>query len=59
MQDTIDFLTLQIKALQQENERLNNLVIEFKNLALKARISDPKFSRPISELETEFEIVKP
>lgn len=58
MQDTIEFLTLQIKALQKENERLNNELRSFKDLALKTRLSDPNFDKPLSEIETTFEVIE-
>lgn len=52
-----DFLMLQIKALQSENERLNNEIRKVKNLAFKIQLSDPNFDKKISEIETNFEIV--
>lgn len=58
MQDTIEFMTLQIKALQKENERLNNELRSFKDLALKTRLSDPNFDKPLSEIETTFEVIE-
>jgi hypothetical protein len=57
MQDTIEFQSLQIKALQKENERLNNELRKFKKLALKVTLSDPNFDKPLSEIETKFEII--
>jgi len=47
----------QVVALQAENKRLNNLLIEFKMLALKTRVSDPNFDKPLSEIETNYTIV--
>jgi len=49
----------QIEALQSENKRLNSELKKFKELSLKVRLSDPNFDRPISEIETNYEIVKP
>jgi len=52
-----DFLMLQIKALQQENERLNNELRKVKEVAFKVTLTDPNFDKPLSEIETIFEIV--
>jgi exonuclease VII small subunit len=49
----------QVIALQTENYRLNEVIKEFKRMALKARISDPNFDKPLSEIETKYEIVTP
>ena len=54
-----DFLMLQIKALQTENERLNNELRKVKEVALKLTLSDPNFDKPLSEIETIYEIVEP
>ena len=53
-----DFLMLQIKALQTENERLNNELRKVKEVAFKVRLSDPNFDKPLAELEVNYEIVK-
>jgi len=54
-----DFLMLQIKALQTENERLNNELRKVKDCAFRIRLSDPNFDKSLSEIETDYEIVKP
>ena len=54
-----DFLMLQIKALQTENERLNNELRKLKDCAFRIRLSDPNFDKLLSEIETDYEIVKP
>ena len=54
-----DFLMLQIKALQTENERLNNELRKVKDYAFRIRLSDPNFDKLLSEIETDYEIVKP
>lgn len=54
-----DFLMLQIKALQTENERLNNELRKVKDCAFKVRLSDTNFDKPLSEIETNYEIVEP
>ena len=51
-----DFLILQIKALQTENERLNSELKKFKEVAFKVQLTDPNFDKPLSELEVNFEI---
>lgn len=53
-----DFLMLQIKALQTENERLNNELRKVKEVAFKVRLSDPNFDRPLADLEVNYEIVR-
>ena len=53
-----DFLMLQIKALQTENERLNNELRKVKEVAFKIRLSDPNFDKPLAELEVNYEIVR-
>ena len=57
MNDMIQFQKAQIEALQKEIKRLNDELRKVKGLALKLRLSDPIFDRPLSELEVEFEIV--
>jgi hypothetical protein len=52
-----DFLMQRIEALEIENRRLNNLLIKVKENALKIRLTDPNFDKPLSEIETKFEIV--
>jgi len=54
-----DFLMLQIKALQTENERLNNELRKVKDVAFKVRLTDPNFDKPLSNLEVVYEIVDP
>ena len=58
MNETMRFQKAQIEALHKENRRLNNELRNVKEVAFKARLSDPAFDRPLSELEVEFEIVK-
>ncbi|MES2240455.1 MAG: hypothetical protein V4497_09390 [Bacteroidota bacterium] len=47
----------QIEALQKENKRLNKELRKVKERALKIRLSDPNFDKPLSEIETNFEII--
>mgnify|MGYP003671625908 CR=1 FL=1 len=53
-----DLYRQQVISLQAENYRLNVIIKDFKMMALKATISNPDFDKPISEIETNFEIVK-
>lgn len=48
----------QISALTAEVKRLNLEIEGLKNLAFKARLSDPNFFKPLSEIEVEYEIIK-
>jgi len=57
MKDTIEFMQLRIEALLKENERLNNELRKVKNLALKVKLSDPNFDKPISEIEVDYELI--
>lgn len=59
MNDLLELQKHQIEALQKENLRLNEELRDIKNVAFKARLSDPVFDKPLSEIETNFEIVKP
>ncbi len=59
MNDIIQFQKAQIEALQKENERLNGELRAVKDIAFKVRLSDPNFDKPLKEIETNFEIVKP
>jgi len=52
-----DFLMLQIKALQEEVERLNNELRKVKEVAFKVQLTDPNFDKPLSELEVNYQIV--
>jgi hypothetical protein len=47
----------QIEALQKENKRLNKELRKVKERAVKIRLTDPNFDRPLSEIETTFEII--
>lgn len=49
----------QIEALQKENKRLNKELRKVKERSLKIRLSDPNFDKPLSEIETNFEIITP
>jgi predicted nuclease with TOPRIM domain len=54
-----DFLQQRIEALEKENKRLNNELRKVKERSLKIRLSDPNFDKPLSEIETNYEIVSP
>ena len=55
---TIDFMQLRIYAQAKEIERLNNELIKVKESALKIRLSDPNFDKPLSEIEVDYELIK-
>ena len=59
MKEQNQYLTLRIEALEKENKRLNEELRKVKRMALKLTLSDPNFDKPLSEIETNFEIVKP
>lgn len=54
-----NFLMLQIKALQTEIERLNQELKKVKEVAFKVQLTDPNFDKPLSELNVNYEIIKP
>lgn len=55
----IQFLLHRVEALIAENERLNNELRKVKKNASRIRLTDPNFDKPLSEIETEYEIIKP
>ena len=59
MKEQNQFLTQRIEALEKENQRLNDELRKVKKMALKLTLSDPNFDKPLSEIETIYEIVEP
>jgi hypothetical protein len=59
MSDQTQFLLLRIEALETENKRLNDELKGVKYNALKIQLSDPNFDKPLSELNVNYEIIKP
>lgn len=59
MTDLEQFQKVRIEKLCEEIERLNQVISELKNVALKAKLSDPNYLKPITHLEVDFKIVKP
>lgn len=57
MKENQEFLLLRIEALEQENQRINDELQKVKDVAFKVRLSDPKFDKPLSDLEVVYEIV--
>lgn len=55
---TIEFMQLRIDAQAKEIERLNGELRNVKETALKVRLSDPNFDKPLSEIEVDYEQVK-
>lgn len=59
MEENQNYLLLRIKALETENKRLNDELKSVKYNALKIQLSDPNFDKPLSELNVNYEIIKP
>ena len=59
MKEQNQFLTHRVDALEKENQRLNEELRKVKRMALKLTLSDPNFDKPLSEIETIYEIVEP
>ncbi len=59
MKEQNQYLILRIEALEKENKRLNEELRKVKKMALKLTLSDPNFDKPLSEIETIYEIVEP
>lgn len=51
----VDFLLARCKALEIENERLNNEIKKTKQHALQLTLSDPNFDKPLNEIEVIYE----
>lgn len=54
-----EFQQQRIEAMEIEIARLNNELRMVKDVAYKVRLSDPNFDKPLSDLEIDFEIIKP
>jgi hypothetical protein len=59
MEENQNYLLLRIEALETENKRLNDELKGVKYNALKIQLSDPNFDKPLSELNVNYEIIKP
>jgi len=57
--DLEQFQALRIEALEKEIDRLNDELLTVKQYAYKARLTDPAFYKPISQIETTFEVINP
>lgn len=55
MSNNEEFYRARILALETENKRLNDELIKVKDLALKIRISDPNFDKPLNQIEVNYE----
>jgi len=54
-----EFYTARIQALENEVKRLNDELRSVKDVAFKTRLTDPNFDKPISEIEFNYELIKP
>ena len=54
-----DKFEAKFSALEKENKRLNKELRKVKERAVKIRLTDPNFNRPLSEIETNYQIVTP
>lgn len=59
MKEQNEFLMQRIEALEAENKRLNDELRKVKDCAFRIRLSDPIFDKPLSEIETIYEIINP
>ena len=55
---TVEFMQLRIDAQTKEIERLNAELKKVKEVAFKVKLSDPKFDKPLSEIEVDYELIK-
>lgn len=55
MSNNEEFYRARILALETENKRLNDEIRLVKSLALKIRISDPNFDKPLNQIEVNYE----
>jgi hypothetical protein len=58
MEDLAKYQQERINALLAEIARLNEALTKYRYLAFKTRLSDPNFDKPLSEVETNFEIIE-
>lgn len=54
-----DFQKQRIDAMEAEIARLNNELRKVKDVASEVRLSYPEFDMPLSELDVNYEIIKP
>lgn len=54
-----EYYTARIKALENEVKRLNDELRSVKEMAFKIKLTDPNFDKTISEIEINYEFVKP
>ena len=57
MEQQQQFLLQRIEALEKENLRLNEELIKVKDMALKVRLSDPNFDKPLSKVNINYEVI--
>lgn len=54
----LDFYKSRTEALEMEVKRLNEELLTVKTVTKRARLTDPNFLKPLSEIETNYEIIK-
>lgn len=54
-----EFYTARIEALERENKRLNDEIRSVKEMSFKIKLTDPNFDKPLAEIETDYQLVKP
>lgn len=54
----LDFYKSRTEALETEVKRLNEELLTVKMVTKRARLTDPNFLKPLSEIETNYEIIK-
>lgn len=54
----LDFYKSRTEALEMEVKRLNEELLTVKMVTKRARLTDPNFLKPLSEIETNYEIIK-
>jgi hypothetical protein len=59
MKDLLEFYMQRAEALELEVKRLNDELNAVKVVVRNVKYSDPNFLKPLSEMNVNFEIVKP
>lgn len=57
-QQLLEFYKSRTEALELEVKRLNEELLTVKTVAQRSKMSDPNFLKPLSEIETNYQIIK-